>query len=86
MIPCKEAAIKAHKYLEDILESEIHSTIEEVALDDTGDFWLITLNYRILPAGHERGYIIPISEPEKYKLFKINRKDGEVVSMKIRIP
>ncbi len=85
MISSKEAANTAHKYLEDVLERKLCTEIEEIELDDTDQFWFITLRYWDPPL-ETGGIILPSSTPDRLKLFKVSRKDGEVVSMKVRIP
>jgi len=51
--------------------------LEEIEQDDTNKFWLVTLSY---PDPES-----PIfTASRKYKIIKVRKSDGEVISMKIR--
>jgi hypothetical protein len=88
MIDVKEAVKIAIDFTKDILSSEnIHQiTLEEVELDEAQRFWYITLG--IAKIVRESPFAVFEAKGSKllvkYKILKINRESGEVVSMKIR--
>jgi hypothetical protein len=79
MIDARQAAKVAAQYYEEISGERAKLSIEEVEIDDSGDFWLITLGisdiYGIGSVGNK---------VREYKIFKIDAETGEVKSMKIR--
>ena len=62
--------------------------MEEVELSEQGDYWLITLSFELSPKRTGRGsgslQILFQTPKTKYKIFKVDVKTGEVVSMRIR--
>jgi hypothetical protein len=90
MIDVKQAVKAAIKFAEETLgpEEAAGARLEEIELSSDDAFWLITLG---LPrrAALEEGrttWELLASAPAKrdYKVFKVNKKTGKVVSMKIR--
>lgn len=88
----KRATVAAAEFLEAIYGAEISrgAMLEEVELDDAG-FWLITLSLPVRPARPADtssglfGPLAALASPRRdYKVFKVDRSSGEVVSMKIR--
>lgn len=83
-ITAQDAGKIAKKYYEEIASGEKHRlTLEEVELSNDGKYWLITLGIYTPTAAmmlRSQG----IDEAVNYKIFKINRSNGEVVYMKMR--
>jgi hypothetical protein len=81
MVTVKEAAKKAIEYLLDLNRENLsfaNVLVEEV--EQTDGHWLITLGYNapsILAQFGGKGN-------RDFKIFKVDRQTGEVVSMKIR--
>ena len=68
----KEAASAAARYLKDLRQvSEV--SIEEMTLDDSGPFWMVTLGFT------ESGLFLR----RAYKIFKVDAHTGDVLSMKM---
>lgn len=83
-ITAQDAGKIAKKYYEEIASGEKHRLIlEEVELSNDGKYWLITLGiYTPTTAMMLRSQ--GIDEAANYKIFKINKSSGEVISMKMR--
>lgn len=80
MIDVKEAVTKANEYLKMFFPDATNIQLEEVELANEGDEWLITLSLpdnEAMPVG-----LFPRNR--KYKLFRIDSKNGAVIAMKIR--
>jgi hypothetical protein len=71
----KEAANAAAQYATELLGAPHHFSLEEVELSEDGKFWFVTLGMQDVGA--------PFS-PKTYKVFKVNSRTGEVLSMKMR--
>jgi hypothetical protein len=86
MIDVREAIQKALAFAEQIYASKLDDPrVEEV--DSTGIHWLITLSFslpRVETNSALRNAIIGTSLERQYKIFKVNKSDGAVSSMKIR--
>ncbi|MFH1860533.1 MAG: hypothetical protein ABH870_05930 [bacterium] len=82
MIDVKEAAQRANQYLQGLISNITNITLEEVELTDDEQFWLITLSGYSIAAGVQSLFG---ATDKVFKIFKIKRDNGEVVSMKIRI-
>jgi hypothetical protein len=92
-VPLEHAVHLAADYLKQIYPNAEQGRVEEVELSDDDQLWLITLGF-LLPeidqarveglAGGMRGLFK--RSKRIYKVFKIDRKSGEVKSMKIREP
>jgi hypothetical protein len=76
-IAARQAAVAAAAYLSQIVGPGLNPVVEEVELDDTDRYWLITLGYQAPGA-------FPFAGSKEYKVFKVDSYTGEVVSMKIR--
>lgn len=83
MLNAKQAAQKAKEYLVDL--TTVHSGnvfLEEVEMDESGRFWLITLGF---PSRSQSLTLAPFAgSPKEYKVFKVSMTTGEVMIMKIR--
>lgn len=83
MIGVKEAAEKAAEYFKDLYDNQFTNVLLEEAErkeERAGHYWLITLGYdrpSSLPQFARKG-------PRAFKVFKVNARTGEVISMKIR--
>lgn len=83
MITVKEAAEKAAEYFVNLYDNQFTNVLLEEAerkLERTGPYWLITLGYdrpSSLPQFARKG-------PRAFKIFKVDARTGEIVSMKIR--
>lgn len=85
MLSIKDAAKNALNFYKEIYPDINGELIEEVELDETQHYWLITLSF---PVENETTSSLRAAlQPKtlrKYKLFKVNAEDGKVESMKIR--
>ncbi|MBU0699797.1 hypothetical protein KKE26_00635 [bacterium] len=81
MIDVKEAAQRASQYLQCLISSAKDITLEEVELTDDEKFWFITLSCYNIASDVQSlfGNTIKV-----FKVFKVKRDNGEVISMKIR--
>lgn len=83
----KKAAIQASAdYLKEVLtispESEINPVnikLEEIDQSEDGKYWLITLSYDDITLD-----TLFEGDTRAYKVFKVDKKSNQVVSMKIR--
>jgi len=81
----------AAEYLKKVYPTAEHGRVEEVERSDDDRFWLITLGFLLseeetrLPSPPMANDILRRMK-RLYKVFKIERKTGEVLSMKIREP
>ena len=67
----------------------IELSLEEVEMTEDSEFWLITLGFYVLNRNITQNKIAIAFEGEKkyirkYKVFKIDANNGEIVAMKIR--
>ena len=79
MLSATEAAHKAASYFEEVSGKRVELTIEEIEIDDAGDWWFITLGI-----GDQYGIGGLGSKPRNYKIFKVDANTGDIKSMKIR--
>ncbi|QMW03237.1 hypothetical protein [Spirosoma foliorum] len=85
MLSVREAAKNALNFYKDIYPNISGELVEEVELDESHKYWLITLSF---PVGVDS--VSPLSAVllpktvRKYKLFKVDAQNGNVESMKIR--
>lgn len=91
MVKLEDAVRHAAEYLRQIYPTAEQGRVEEVERSDDDNYWLITLGF-LLPEGETRLPSPPMVPDvlrrikRLYKIFKIDRRSGEVVSMKIREP
>ncbi|UFH56616.1 hypothetical protein [Spirosoma sp. KNUC1025] len=85
MLSVREAARNALNFYKDIYPTISGELVEEVELDESHNYWLITLSFPVTadPASTVSAVLFPKTE-RKYKLFKIDAQNGNVESMKIR--
>lgn len=75
MLTAKDAAAKAATYLKDLIPNASGIQLEEIESVDKDQYWAITLSYydpEVMFGG------------KSYKVLKVRKSNGEVVSMKIR--
>lgn len=82
MLDVKEAAQKASEYFAGLYSDQKlpNVQLEEVELSEDDKYWLITLSYPVPPELAALNF----NYKRKYKVFKIDRDTGQVLSMKIR--
>lgn len=78
----KEAAKKAAEYLKSFFPEAGRIQLEEVDITDDDKYWNITLSYNDIETV-DAGFI-SLGTKRFYKTFKIDTKNGEVRSMKIK--
>jgi hypothetical protein len=86
-VDAKKAAQLASKYFKSLLPEVSDFSLEEVELSEDGKFWLITLGFTAKKAEQtQAGWAVMLGAPPrtKFKVFKVDTRTGEVVSMKIR--
>ena len=81
MLSIREAAQNALGFYREIYPDISGELVEEVELDDTQNYWLITLSFPV--TDNAASPFLP-KTARKYKLFKIDAQSGHVESMKIR--
>lgn len=80
LITAKQAATVAAKYLAELVELHSKPMLEEVEMSDDRSKWILTLSYTV----SDNPYLV-FGGNKDFKAFEIDRKTGEVLSMKIRI-
>lgn len=91
MVSLKEAVSAAMSAVEDLYKGQpvTGMLLEEIELTEDEHYWLITVGFDIkkdsVPLTPLDALALPKSELErKYKIFKIDSEQGNVVSMKMR--
>jgi len=90
MVDLKASAGKAVEFFNSVYPEPHNSVlVEEVDLSDDGKYWLITLGYNVrvspeVQTAFDLGQMLETRMRREYKTFKIDRKTGQVISMKIR--
>jgi hypothetical protein len=82
MINAKEASDKAKEYLMAFFPDAEQIQLEEVELSGDKAHWMITLSYEGLSGSVASSMLV--GKSLRYKVFKLDAKNGEVLSMKIR--
>jgi hypothetical protein len=82
MINVKEATEKAIEHLQAFFPDAEQVQLEEVELSTDKAHWLITLSYEA-DSGSVASSML-VGKAVRYKVFKLDTKSGEVLSMKIR--
>ena len=82
MIDVTEATNKAREYLMSFFPEAEQVQLEEVELTDDKVHWFITLSYEGVTNSVASSLLV--GKSVRYKLFKLEAKTGEVISMKIR--
>ena len=82
MINVKDATHKAKEYLMSFFPDAEQVQLEEVELSADKKHWLITLSYEGVSGSVASSMLVVKSL--RYKLFTLDAKSGEVLSMKIR--
>jgi hypothetical protein len=82
MINVKEATDKAKEHLVAFFPDAEQVQLEEVELSADKTHWLITLSYEGLSSSVASSMLV--GKSLLYKIFKLDAKQGEVISMKIR--
>jgi hypothetical protein len=82
MINVKDAADKAKEYLRAFFPDAEQVQLEEVELSADKKHWLITLSYEGISGSVASSMLV--GKSLRYKIFKLDAKTGEVLSMKIR--
>ena len=82
MINVKVATDKAKEHLLAFFPDAEQVQLEEVELSEDKAHWLITLSYEGISSSVASSMLV--GKSLLYKIFKLNAKNGEVISMKIR--
>jgi hypothetical protein len=82
MINVKEATEKAKEHLSVFFPDAEQVQLEEVELSADKKHWLITLSYEA-DSGSVASSML-VGKSLRYKVFKLDTKSGDVISMKIR--
>ncbi len=82
MINVKEATDKAKEYLTSFFPDAENLQLEEVEQSQDKAHWLVTVSYEGISNSVASSLLV--GKTVLYKIFKIDAKNGEVVSMKIR--
>lgn len=82
MIKVQEAVDKARAHLVSFFPESENIQLEEVELTDKKTHWLITLSYE--GVSNSVASSLLVGKSVRYKVFKLDAKEGEVISMKIR--
>lgn len=82
MIDVKEATAKAREHLISFFPAAEKVQLEEVELTGDKSHWLITMSYESISDSVASSMLV--GKSIRYKIFKLDAKTGEVLSMKIR--
>jgi hypothetical protein len=82
MINVKEATDKVKEHLLAFFPDAEQVQLEEVELSKDRAHWLITLSYEGVSSSVASSMLV--GKSLLYKIFKLDAKQGEVISMKIR--
>ena len=82
MINVKEATDKAKEHLLAFFPDAEQVQLEEVELSEDKAHWFITLSYEGVSSSVASSMLV--GKSLLYKIFKLDAKNGEVISMKIR--
>lgn len=82
MINVKDATDKAKEYLLAFFPDAEQVQLEEVELGADKKHWMITLSYEGVSGSVASSMLV--GKSLRYKIFKLDAKTGEVLSMKIR--
>ena len=82
MINVKEATDKAKEYLLSFFPDAENVQLEEVELTVDKAHWLVTISYE--GTSNSVASSLLVGKTVLYKVFRIDAKIGEVISMKIR--
>jgi len=82
MIDAKEATAKAREHLTAFFPEAENVQLEEVELSADKAHWLITLSYE--GVANSVASSLLVGKSVLYKIFKLDAKTGNVLSMKIR--
>jgi len=82
MINAKDASDKAKEYLLAFFPDAEQVQLEEVELSADKGHWMITLSYEGVSGSVASSMLV--GKSLRYKIFKLDAKNGEVLSMKIR--
>jgi len=84
IISAKEAALNAKNFFTDVVGAEgSRITLEEVSLGEEKKYWYVTLGI-YSPTDNPVLLAQGLKELLNYKLFKIDAKTGDVISMDIK--
>ena len=82
MIKVKEATDRAKEHLLAFFPDAEGVQLEEVELGKDKTHWLITLSYEAESGSVASSMLV--GKSVRYKIFKLDTKSGDVISMKIR--
>ncbi len=82
MIDVTEAADKARSHLVSFFPDAEKVQLEEAELTDDKVHWFITMSYE--GVANSVASSLLVGKSLRYKIFKLDAKSGEVISMKIR--
>lgn len=82
MIDIKEAADKAREHLTSFFPEAEKVQLEEVELTEDKSHWLITISYEGISDSVASSMLV--GKSVRYKIFKLEAKTGDIISMKIR--
>jgi hypothetical protein len=82
MINVKEATDKAKEYLVSFFPDAENVQLEEVEMTEDKAHWYVTISYE--GVSNSVASSLLVGKTVLYKIFKIDAKVGEVISMKIR--
>ncbi len=82
MINVKEATDKAKEYLVSFFPDAENVQLEEVEMTEDKAHWLVTISYE--GVSNSVASSLLVGKTVLYKIFKIDAKVGEVISMKFR--
>jgi hypothetical protein len=95
MIDVKEAVVLAFSEVEKLYgEHAFDLLLEEVEMTEDETYWLITVGFSLLSTRPGQASAARVSKTvaaalgryeRKYKVFKIDRRNGKVLSMKMRV-
>ena len=82
MIEVNEVTRKAIDYLKSFYPEAERVQLEEIELSEDKKVWNVTISFESQDT--HTGSVLVTGKSKKYKVFKIESKSGDVVSMKVR--
>ena len=82
MIDVKQATDRAKEHLASFFPDAEKVQLEEVELTGDKAYWFITLSYE--GVSNSIASSLLVGKSVRYKIFKLDAKTGDIISMKIR--
>ncbi len=82
MVDAKKASERSIDYLQSFFPEALNIMMEELEQSDDKTCWEVTLSFEVTPTIPSE--LLSVKKTVLYKIFSVEKKSGEVISMKIR--